>query len=418
MALIFLSYTHKDKGLAERFEKAIEEIGHAVWRDDKRIRVGDNIPDIIATGLSRCDYFALLVTKNSVHSAWMKRELNNFLMDEEKGDAIIPLKCDETEISAFFPLLKSIQYADLSSNFSQGVKQIAERLGLPQGESKVSKKNLEKDLERLDFAIDLALGAGSIAMRYYNSSIHLNYSIDDEKNTATIADEMAQKFITSKIYGHHTYKKDGLIAEEGEHDVRKIKRKGCTWVVDALDGTTNFRYRIPVFCTAIGILKDRQPFIGVVFDPINNDLYYAISGEQSKVWSVSRGEVNNIRTSKNITRLKDCVVGTHISGNPEIARRLFKDNRLSHVAEKVNNLRTFGCGQLALTYVASGRLPLFFQYGAHIWDQLAGIVLAVNAGGVACDLPYGENWKHTTKDFCVTANQALKDNFVPFIRST
>ncbi|MEN6487389.1 MAG: inositol monophosphatase family protein [Smithella sp.] len=368
MALIFLSYTHKDKDLAIKFENAIEKIGHAVWRDDRRVRVGDHIPEVIATGLSRCDFFAPLITENSVHSTWMKRELNNFLMDEKKGNSIIPLRFDETEISDFFPLLKSILYADFRENFELGINQIADKLGTPDEKTKERKKRLEKDLDRLDFAIDLALGAGSIAMRFYNSSIHLNHPIDERKNTATIADEMAQKSIISKITGHTVFAKDEIIAEEPPYDHVKINSDGYTWVIDALDGTTNFRNRIPVFCTAIGILKNSKPFIGVVFDPVNNDLYYALSGEQSKVWNVSKGEVNNISTSKTIVTLDECIAGTHISSRPEIASRLFKDDFLLHIAQNVNNLRTFGCGQLALAYAASGRLPLFFS----IWNTYLG----------------------------------------------
>ena len=417
MALIFLSYTHKDRGLALKFENAIETVGHEVWRDDRRVRVGDHIPEVIATGLSRCDFFAPLITENSVHSIWMKRELNNFLMDVTKGDSIIPLRFDETEISAFFPLLKSIRYADFRQNVELGINQIVEKLGIPDEETKVKKKNLEKDLDRLDFAIDLALGAGSINMRFYNSSIHLKHSIDDRKNTATMADEMAQKSITSKITGHPVFVKDEIIAEEPPYDKNKVKKTGYTWVIDALDGTTNFRNRIPVFCTAIGILKEGAPFIGVVFDPVNNDLYYALSGEQSKVWNISKGEVNVISTSKTIVQLEECIAGTHISSQHEIAARLLENDFLLHIAKKVNNLRTFGCGQLALAYAASGRLPLFFQYGTHLWDQLAGIVLAINSGGIACDLPFGDDWQHTTVDFCVAGNQELKNSFIDFIRS-
>lgn len=96
MALVFLSYTYKDKELAIRVQKAIEDGGHRVWRDDSMLRVGAAIPHGVATGVAVCDHLALVITKNALDSAWMRGELNLYAADVANWERIIALKCDVT----------------------------------------------------------------------------------------------------------------------------------------------------------------------------------------------------------------------------------------------------------------------------------------------------------------------------------
>lgn len=405
MAKVFLSYTHKDADAAARVEQAITQAGHRVWRDINRdeLAPGQFIPSAVAVGLEQCDYLVIVVTKNALSSRWMKQELNNFLMDNAKWDKVLPVRLDETNPHDFHGLLRAVVFADCR-DFKKGMDGLLRRLGPPTDRDDFP----EEDHERLHFAIDLALRAGNVAMRFYNSSLLGNATLDDRKNAATNADLAAQLEIASAILNHSRFKKDVFVAEESPHNKTKPTKIGFTWVADPLDGTTNFQNRIPLFCTAIAVLKDGRPYIGVIYAPVSHELYYAVEGSPAKVWDVSRGDVAVISADQTVEKLRDCVVGAHISSRPEVAERLLGGGVLLNVATKVKHVRALGCGQLALAYVASGRLHAFFQFGSYLWDQAAGIVLVNNSnGGVVTKLPTGTPWSYTTTDFIASANPVV-----------
>jgi myo-inositol-1(or 4)-monophosphatase len=410
MSHVFLSYNHDDKHLAEKVKKALESAGHTVWRDVNNIKGGQLFPEIVAAGLEQSDFLTILITKNALSSNWMLYELNNFITDGKRLHNVLPLKFDATKPSKFSKTLKPVKYIDFSVNFKAGIDAILDRLGNPA-------KEKEQDSERLYFALDLALRAGNVAMRFYNSSLLPNTTLDQRKNAATSADKAAQLEVASAITSHPIFKDDALIAEEEPYTKTEINKKGYTWVIDPLDGTTNFENRIPFFCTAIGVLYKGQPHIGVVYDPVANEVYYAVNGSPAKIWNISRGGVLEITTDKTTNQLSKCLVGTHISSRPEVAKRLLDNDFLLSIEKEVRHVRALGCGQLALAYVASGRMQLFFQFDSYLWDQVAGIVLVQNAGGLVSELPQGGKWRHTTKDLLVAANSRVRAAFIRKIAS-
>jgi myo-inositol-1(or 4)-monophosphatase len=336
----------------------------------------------------------------------MKFELNNFVGNISRAKNILPLKFDHTEPYKFSEMLRSINYTDFSNNFNDGLKKLLNRL------HRDSKKK-EQDSERLLFAIDLALRAGAVIMRFYNSSILPNSTVVERKNATTSADKFAQLEVISAITSHPLYKDDALVAEEEPFSSNEVRKKGYTWVIDPLDGTTNFQNRIPLFCVAIGVLYNNSPHIGVVYDPVANEVYYAINGSRAKVWNVSRGGVSEISADKTARHLSTCLAGTHLSSRIKVAERLLHDDFLFDVGKEVKNVRALGCGQLALAYVASGRMQLFFQLDSYLWDQVAGVVLVQNSGGgVVSDLPEGGKWQSSTKDILVASNAKVKAEFI------
>ncbi|TNF92252.1 MAG: inositol monophosphatase [Gammaproteobacteria bacterium] len=278
----------------------------------------------------------------------------------------------------------------------------------------MAKTNKDKDLARLEFAVDLAVRAGNVAMRYYNSSYRKNEGVNEEKNRSTLADHEAQHEIIKALQLHPIYGKEEIIAEEGNFKNTTPVKSGITWVIDALDGTTNFDNRIPLFCTAIGALKNGKPWLGVVFDMLANEVYYAMDGHPTKVWNINQGTDLKVRTARNILKLKHSILATHISAIKEKARPLFENNLLMTIQQEVRTIRNLGCGQLALAYLAAGRIHTFFQIRAHIWDQLAGIVLIKNAGGIVTELD-GSEWKHNSKDFIASANKTIHSKFIKLI---
>jgi myo-inositol-1(or 4)-monophosphatase len=244
-------------------------------------------------------------------------------------------------------------------------------------------------------------------MRYYNSCLSSNLPLDVRKNATTSADKASEAEILATLERHENIRSDTVITEEAAREQLKPARKGYTWVIDPLDGTNNFRNRIPLFCTAIGILRDGQPHIGVIYDPMAGDLYYAITGSPARVWCVERGEVSNLSTDLETTDLIDCMVATHISSKPEHAAKLVAENLILRVADKTRHVRVIGSGQLALAYVASGRLQVYFQYGSHPWDQVAGVVLVRSAGGAVREIHSGSDWEYANPDFFASGSQKV-----------
>src|SRR6185436_5192969 len=119
-----------------------------------------------------CDYLAVFLTKHAENSRWVKKEIATFLMRDttEKTEAILPLRFEECRISDFSGLL-DLKYADFTRGFDNGIQEVLQRLS----EGKMRSPSLSRaDYERLLFAIDLAIRAGTTTMMYYNSSLHDN----------------------------------------------------------------------------------------------------------------------------------------------------------------------------------------------------------------------------------------------------
>lgn len=413
MANVFLSYSHLDKEIANHIQADLQKAGHTVWRDVTAIPGGRPIPDEVATALTMADFLLVLVSANALQSRWMRNELSIFSADPERFLRVIPLRCDDTEITQFSPLLAPHKYIDLNATvYRTGMAALMLVLGPPDPTSHVYAVD---DLPRLEFAIDLALQAGSVAMRFYNSSLTPNEPVATSKNPATRADQAAQEVIEAALLHHPVYRSDGFYGEEHSTRPREIRETGYTWVVDPLDGTTNFSARIPMFCIALGLLRDREPRIGVIYDPVANEVHFAVDGLPARTWNIPRGEVSQIRTNHEVQKLKEAVVATHISSRPDVAQRLIQ--QLPGVELGVKQIRALGCGQLALAYIASGRLQSFFQFSAKIWDQVAGIVLVKNAGGIVTDLATGDHWTPETEDLLVSANEAVHEQLCELLAS-
>lgn len=412
MAKIFLSYARENRPVVEKVRSILEEHGHEIWFDND-ILLGNPFPQAIEVGIESCDFFAIFLTKEVIDSSWVKRELTTyFLKDMERGTStILPLKFDETDIRDFGRLFAPIQHCDFTQNFETGINDLLKRVG----STKTADGPSEEDYKRLLFSIDLVVTAGNAAMMYYNSSLKQNQALDDRRNAATRADTTAQNKILHLI--NMKYENEEIISEEIHKDNprQEIKSDGYTWVIDPLDGTNNFVNRIPFFCSAIGILKHGKPFIGTIFDPVLNEVYFAIQGQQSKIWKISTGETVSISTDPQRKLLDQALIATHISSREDIAQRLFANEFFLNMSKKFKHIRAFGCGQLALAYVASGRLQAFLQLDSYIWDQVAGVVILNNAGGITqgFDLDTHElsDWSYKTRNILACSNKLILDAF-------
>ncbi|MSO71003.1 MAG: inositol monophosphatase [Alphaproteobacteria bacterium] len=155
------------------------------------------------------------------------------------------------------------------------------------------------------------------------------------------------------------------------------------WLVDPLDGTTNFLHGIPHFAISIAVVEDGKITAGLVYSPLLDEVYSAASGEGAFVGR------RRLRVSAR-SALKESLIAT---GIPYLGRGDHKHylSTLECVMGKVAGIRRFGSAALDLAYVAAGRFDGFWEFGLKPWDVAAGIILVREAGGFVTDARGGED---------------------------
>lgn len=168
---------------------------------------------------------------------------------------------------------------------------------------------------------------------------------------------------------------DGLLGEEGASVEGSSGRR---WVVDPLDGTTNYLYGIPHWAVSIAVEDGSGPLAGVVFDPVAGELFAAGRGGGAEL----RGS-HPLRVREGAT-LDRALVATGFSYDPD--RRERQARVLSHVLPRIRDIRRAGAAALDLAWLATGRLDGYWERGLHSWDWTAGRLIVTEAGGVVRDL--------------------------------
>ncbi len=171
------------------------------------------------------------------------------------------------------------------------------------------------------------------------------------------------------------------------------------WIVDPLDGTTNFLHGLPHFAISIALERDRQPYAGVVYNPVTDELFWAEKGE---------GAYLNDRRIRVSSRrdLSECLFacGLPFAGRPGRADALAETDR---VLEKTAGVRRFGAAALDLAFVAAGRYDAYWERGLNSWDVAAGAIIVREAGGMVSEIEGGP--KFLTAGSILAANSELYD---------
>ncbi len=223
----------------------------------------------------------------------------------------------------------------------------------------------------LNTAIRAARSAGAIINRASLDLDILKVNTKSPNDFVTEVDHKAEAVVIETLLG--AYPGHGILAEESgsEHGAKDSE---FVWIIDPLDGTTNFIHGFPVYCVSIALAHRGQVQQAVVYDPTRNDLFYASKG---------RGAFLNdrrLRVSKR-TRLTDCLVGT---GFPFRKGDNFKRymQMMEAVMPACAGLRRPGSAALDLCYVAAGYTDGFFENGLSPWDIAAGSLMVTEAGGL------------------------------------
>jgi myo-inositol-1(or 4)-monophosphatase len=238
----------------------------------------------------------------------------------------------------------------------------------------------------LNIAVRAARRAGSIINRAALGGGALEVKSKQANDYVTQVDRAAEeeiKEVVRKAYPGHGFLAEESGASAGEAEVR--------WIIDPLDGTTNFIHGFPQYCVSIAVEHRGALAHAVVYDPGRNELFTASKG---------RGAFLNdrrIRVSK-CRRLQDALVGT---GFPfkELGRMDLYLGQLKRLMSEASGVRRAGAAALDLAYVACGRLDAFWELGLSPWDMAAGALLIQEAGGLVGDLE-GEAGFLESGDIC------------------
>ena len=223
----------------------------------------------------------------------------------------------------------------------------------------------------LNIAIKAARAAGAIINRASLDLERLQVSSKAPNDFVTEVDHAAEAAIIDTLLG--AYPGHGILAEESGSS-RGARDSEYVWIIDPLDGTTNFIHGLPTYAVSIGLAFRNQMQQAVVYDPARNDLFYATRG---------RGAYLNdkrLRVSRR-SRMADALIGT---GFP--FRKGDDLGRYLHMMESVMKvcagMRRPGAAALDLCYVAAGWYDGFFETGLSPWDVAAGSLLVTEAGGL------------------------------------
>ncbi len=218
-------------------------------------------------------------------------------------------------------------------------------------------------------AREAALRAGEILLERFRTSISVSYK--GRGNIVTDVDTEVEEEVLG-ILGRE-YPGMGLLGEESSS---MRADTGYVWIVDPLDGTRNFASGIPFFSTVVGLALDGEVLVGVNYDPVRGDLFEAERGAGSYL----NGE--RVTVSER-TELAESIIGTDLSYN-----NLGAANGLEVIREiwpGMQTARIMGSAALGLSYAATGRTDLYFHHQLEPWDQVAGMLLSEEAGGVVTD---------------------------------
>lgn len=223
----------------------------------------------------------------------------------------------------------------------------------------------------VNVAVRAARAAGQIILRYMNRLDSLDVVEKQRHDYVSEVDRLAEAEILREL--KRAYPRDAFVGEESgkSGDSRNV------WAIDPLDGTHNYLRGFPHFSVSIGLLENGEPTLGVVYDPLRDELFTADRGNGAYL------NDRRIRVGK-----RDGIDGALLATGFPYRQRRHLDAQLGMtraLLAEAEDIRRSGSAALDLAYVATGRFDGFFETGLNVWDMAAGCVLVREAGGRYCD---------------------------------
>jgi myo-inositol-1(or 4)-monophosphatase len=249
----------------------------------------------------------------------------------------------------------------------------------------------------LQTAIEAAHRAGKAITERYPAEHTV--IIKGHRDLVTEADTAAESIIINLI--HQRFPDHAILSEEaGGNGIGD----GYTWVIDPLDGTTNYAHRIPLFCVSVGVLEGGEPLAGVIYDPLRGQTFAA---ERGKGATLDGAPMHVSQTSL----FGHALLGFDWAHSDEVRAQILE--LLLRIVPRCGTVRALGSAALGLAYVAAGWLDGYFHLALKPWDAAAGTLLIAEAGG-RCTTPDGEPYR-TAAPGCLATNGLVHDNLLAMI---
>ena len=230
----------------------------------------------------------------------------------------------------------------------------------------------------LNIAVRAARSAGELILRSADNVGRLRISQKGKNDYASEVDQMAEREIISIIRA--AYPEHAILAEEsGKH-----KGNDFVWVIDPLDGTTNFLHGFPQYAVSIALKYKGKLEVAVIYDPLRDELFTAKRGGGAML--------NNRRLRvTNQSSMKGALLGTGFPFKTDLHLDAYL-GMFRALTTECAGIRRAGAAALDLAYVAAGRLDGYWEIGIMEWDMAAGILLVKEAGGVVTDFSFNDNY--------------------------
>ena len=261
----------------------------------------------------------------------------------------------------------------------------------------------------VNIGIKAARQAGNTIMRYVDRVDRLNVEVKGRNDFVSEVDRMAEDEIIEIIQS--AYPDHGILAEESGTEKtpqpQSEEAPEFQWIIDPLDGTTNFLHGHPDFAVSIGVIHKGNIEHGIIFDPLRNDLYTASRNQGAQI------NGRRMRVSGH-DKLKQSIIGT---GYPSRDLENFDTwlQCLNTVIKKSGGIRVSGCASLDLVSVACGRTDAFWEPGLKPWDLAAGCLMVREARGFVSDFDGEQDFLENGN--VIAANRKIFNDLLTLIRS-
>ncbi|MDP3980139.1 MAG: inositol monophosphatase family protein [Chlamydiota bacterium] len=264
-------------------------------------------------------------------------------------------------------------------------------------------KTLKEHTVDMPFMIAIAKEAGQLQMRYFQKLKQQQIKKKSYKDYVTIVDQLSEQLIIKRIRSQ--YPNHEILAEEsGGKQLRHTR--GPIWVIDPLDGTTNFIHGIPIFSVSIAFFNKGKVFSGVVYDPARNEAFYA----QRQKGAYLNGKRIHVSRCNNV---ESALLATGIPFRKidilEPYIRIFRK-----LCMAASGIRRCGSAALDLVYTASGRYDGFWEFGLNVWDIAAGSIIVKEAGGKISD--FDAKQQHLLSGNIICGNPVIYKKLLQCIR--
>ena len=223
------------------------------------------------------------------------------------------------------------------------------------------------------FLENLAKEAGKILIKYINRDNKIR--IKGDKGYVCDADIASEEYIISMIEKH--YPNSNIIAEE-RGEKKNIDYNGLTWIIDPLDGTTNYIHRFPFYCVSIGVMENSTLIAGAVYQPFYKEMY---SAQINKGAFLNKNKIKVSSTKSFNDSL--IITGFYYHDGDKLKKQIERFHRVQSLTKSVRRL---GSAALDICYVANGQADGYWEDGLSPWDIAAGTIILQESGGRFTDI--------------------------------